>query len=121
MPIDLKNEFNKIVQQALERMIKTEFVSESNPYGKKWRKKKIDNGQPQMVDTGALRAGFSYTSQANTTTINNKVSYFAEAADPAKNRMVYPNQLPDNVKKDIDTEIKRFLDKNIKTLIKETK
>jgi len=111
--------FNNIINSAVKRMIKKEFDKESNPYGQKWTKKKVPNGQLQMVDTGKLKSSFQYSTTGFTTTINNKVSYFEHAADPEKGRMVIPEHgLPDDVKKDIEQNVKSYLNKNAKNILR---
>lgn len=113
--IDLKNEFTKIVKVQLQKMIKKEFDTESDYNGIAWKPKKVPNGKPILIDSGKLRRSFKYT-QNNQVQLSNKVSYFNNAT---KDRPVIPDTMPQDVKSEVHRNLADFLDKNVKTIIKQ--
>jgi hypothetical protein len=120
--IDLEKEFTKIIKVALQNMIRTEFATESDYNGKKWLPKKVPNGKPTLIDTGALRLGFKFDVSSSNVALTNKVSYFNNATGNNKVRPVIPETtLPTNVKKEVQANIKKFLDKNFKSMVNRSK
>lgn len=89
--------------KASIRLIKKGFSRTRDPYGNRWERKKVKNGKRTLVDSGAMRNGWSLRPGIGRFRISNSQHYagYHQSGVPSRNlprRMMWPQKgrLPTN-------------------------
>lgn len=120
---ELKKKILKIINDSVKKLIKKEFDTSTDPYGKKWKKKKIPNGKPTLIDTGKMRRSFRYLSTEKEIKVTNSTSYFplhqsGTSKMPARVMVPKSKGLTQIWRKQIGTDLKKQMDKICKNYLK---
>jgi phage gpG-like protein len=108
-----------VINNALKKLIAKEFYTESSPWGHRWKPKKIPNGQKILIDTRYMRRSFHYQSTSQTAIVNNTAPYFDHATvGTGRQVLPRPGPLPPMYHRQIDTDMKKMLKKDIEKRLK---
>ena len=72
---DLKNITLNAVKKASQELVALGYKTETDPYGKRWKKKRKPNGKPTLIDSGKMRKSFRYTAMLSRVRISNAQKY----------------------------------------------
>jgi phage gpG-like protein len=63
------------IKKASQELVALGFKTETDPYGKRWKKKKKRNGKPTLIDSGKMRKSFRYIPMLSRVKITNAQFY----------------------------------------------
>lgn len=106
----------KGLNDSLKKIIAREFRLTIDPHEKKWKRKKIPNGKPTLIDTGRMRRSFRYIATADKINIRNNCPYFVFHQTGTKHmpkRQMLPktDKLTKSWRQQISKDMKKLVDK----------